>query len=221
MSKKQILINQPAGLGDICFLQKAADIIHEAGFNIIWPVVDQLLWVKDYIISKAEFVPIVDVPFDNRYDIIDFASANELFPDQSVMEVKYYLIRDTYHGWEKHFRFNRNKEKEDALFSLLNLEGEKYSLVSRNIGTPPHYEEKDVFIPNGKIVELDFIEGYTLFDWCKVIENASAISVVDSAINYLVEVLDTTSELYMTSRFSPPNYLHINNIFNKNWKRKF
>ena len=59
---------------------------------------------------------------------------------------------------------------------------------------------------------------FTPFDWSKVIENAKEISIVDTSFNYLIEKLDLKSQnLYLTSRFTPPNFSHIINLFKKNW----
>ena len=62
------------------------------------------------------------------------------------------------------------------------------------------------------------IDGYNPFDWAKVIEKASEISIIDTSFNYLIEKLDLNAEnLYLTSRFTPPNFSHIINLFKKNW----
>ena len=46
------------------------------------------------------------------------------------------------------------------------------------------------------IVKLQIIEGYTLFDWCKVFENAIEIHTVHTGINYILDKLELKAEKY-------------------------
>ena len=45
--KKVCLINQPAGLGDIFFLQKFVDIKIKEGFDVVYPTIPSLIYVKE------------------------------------------------------------------------------------------------------------------------------------------------------------------------------
>ena len=66
------------------------------------------------------------------------------------------------------------------------------------------------------IVKVSFIDGFTLFDWCKVIERASNIFTVDTALLFLIEKLTLNSkELHMWARFD--DYTSITGLFNKDW----
>jgi len=46
---KICLINQPAGIGDIFFLQYVARKYLSMGYKVIWPLQERLLWIKDHI----------------------------------------------------------------------------------------------------------------------------------------------------------------------------
>ncbi len=234
VNKKICLINQPAGIGDVFFLQKMIDIYINKGFIVIYPIIPELNFIKDYI--KKEnliFCSIHDnFPYKNYYNNLKLinednfvlipATYADRFYGGSCMESKYTLINDTYENWQNHFIFERNTIKENQLFyDVLKLNDDtKYTLVSKNWGTPPNYLSKPVYHEfKDKIVEFDFINGYTLFDWCKVIENAHEISIVDTSINYIIEKLNLkTEKLFLTSRFTPANFSHIINLFNKKWK---
>ena len=48
-NNKKCLIKQPIGLGDIFYLQKAARTLMSLGYEIIWPVRDDIIWVSEYI----------------------------------------------------------------------------------------------------------------------------------------------------------------------------
>ena len=49
---KICLIRQPAGIGDIFFTQKIAKYYISEGYEVIWPVIPQFEFIKDYIKVK-------------------------------------------------------------------------------------------------------------------------------------------------------------------------
>jgi hypothetical protein len=68
-----------------------------------------------------------------------------------------------------------------------------------------------------KKIDLSFINGYTLFDWSKVIENATEIHTVDTSVIYLVEKLTTKSKLYLYPRHPEHTEKCLSDMLNKNW----
>ena len=46
---KPCLIKQPAGIGDIFFCQKIARYMAYHGYQIIWPISPDIIWIRDYI----------------------------------------------------------------------------------------------------------------------------------------------------------------------------
>ena len=65
---KPCLIKQPAGIGDIFFCQKIARYMMHHGYQVIWPVLPSIHWIKDYI--KDIYFPTVDdeFPMKEIYD---------------------------------------------------------------------------------------------------------------------------------------------------------
>ena len=61
---KTVLIKQPAGLGDIFFCQKIANLFMEEGIRVVWPVQKQFLWILDYL-GCCEYL-CVDDDFDYK-----------------------------------------------------------------------------------------------------------------------------------------------------------
>jgi len=234
---KNILIKQPAGIGDIFFCQKIAYALYEVyNVEIIWPVIPEFIWIKDYI--KVPFIKFVNwneeyegkeillnndisIPFllDN-YLIIPLQRADWNYPGISVMDAKYKLVDLDFEDWSYYFNFERKIEKENELYyNILKLtDDSEYCFVSRNYGSPPNYEvypfkyEKEL-----RIIEMSFIEGYTIFDWCKVIENASEIYTVDSSINYIIDKLVLKTEDLTLIRKPFPNQT-AKHLFKKNYK---
>ena len=46
---KICLIRQPAGIGDIFFTQKIVKDYISKGYTVIWPVIEQFEFIKDYV----------------------------------------------------------------------------------------------------------------------------------------------------------------------------
>lgn len=225
MAEKICLIKQPAGLGDIFFTQKIAHKYYQEGYKIIYPVIPQFTWLKNYI-PFFNFPDINDsflykYLFNNKDEyfaedliFLPLQDADKKFANKRIMESKYIMSQLCYTDWAAYFIFNRNFEKEQMLFNSLNLsENDEYCLVSKNYGSPPAYLKYNINPQTSlKIIELDFKDEYTLFDWCKVIENASEIHMIDSAINFIIEKLKLkTDKLFLYSRrgnnFSEIDYL--------------
>lgn len=210
---KRVLVNQPAGLGDILFCQKIAYRLEKEGYEVLWPVVPQYAWLKDYLETPAKFVSGDEVEGEVRH--LPLHAADRMYPDKKIMEAKYRMVGEDFSDWSDFLKIKRNTEKEDKLFyEVLGLkDGEDYTLVSRNFGTPPNFKKHPMEIDTKhKIVELDFHDGYNLFDWCKVIENATDMYLIDSSINYIIEVLTIKAEnIYLYTRrknnFSEIDYL--------------
>lgn len=230
---KICLVNQPAGLGDIFFLQKFVDMKISQGFEVIYPTLPSLIYVRDYIKKDGLKFFSMDEDFPHKgsfheqriiqtedFEYYPFNIADRSVPG-SCMEAKYTFVGQDYNGWQEHFQWERNTEKENKLYyEVLNLsDSEEYSLVSNVWGTPPTNNFREVPTSgNYRIVSVEMLEEFTPFDWAKVIENAKEISIVDTSFNYLIEKLELKAEkLYLTSRFTPANFSHIINLFKKNW----
>lgn len=232
-----ILIKQPSGLGDIFFLQKLVYYLHKNyDCQIVWPVLTQFLYIKDYL--KYDYINFVDI--NSQYDgktayiqnqlgiyeyqnhlVIPIQYAEWSFPNISVMEAKYKFFDLGFKDWADYFSFERNLDRENELFyNILKLkDNSKYTLINRKYGSPPDSKNSEYIdiTKFSNFIEMDYIDGINLFDWCKVIENANVIHTVDTSINYLIDKLKVNAELYLYSRFNPPNYTHIKNIFSANW----
>lgn len=240
---KTAIINQPAGVGDIFFCQKIAAKLRDAGYNIIWPVIPEFVWVKDYI-DHAEFVSTHDdFKYKNLYNrtdhsvtyftpdesldttVVNLCSADRRYAslNMSVMHAKYQAVNLTYSNWADFFNFKRNKQKEEQLFyDILGLKDNSiFAFKNANFASPPHMQTCSAVIeakiPDMQTVMMSTIEGFTLIDWCMVLEKASAIHTVETSLNYIIEKLNTTNTLFMYSKWKPANFFHIKNLFNKPW----
>jgi hypothetical protein len=239
---KTCLIYQPAGIGDIFFSQAIAKHYVRLGYKVIYPIKSNLMYLKDYLIFEG--ISYVDenseFPYKERYvqfnpSILtgDFVYVN-LDQSQTVVGLsegfmlsKYKLVNLDYKTWDSEFSFNRNKEREDKLFyEILGLKnGDKYILTNTKFGTPPNFVTLQIPIPISeyKIVDMEFIEGTNLMDWCKTLENASGIITVDTSIQYIMEKLELNYDFFDCYPRDGGKGNHLNNIikiFNIPWEYK-
>ena len=67
---KTILIKQPAGFGDIMFCLKIAKHYIDKGLKVIWPVIPEYVYIKEYV----------------HIDGLEFCSTNDIFPYRDLYE---------------------------------------------------------------------------------------------------------------------------------------
>tara|TARA_R110002020_G_scaffold127977_4_gene286948 strand:- start:1713 stop:2411 length:699 start_codon:yes stop_codon:yes gene_type:complete len=224
------LIRQPAGIGDILFCQKIADKMRNKNYEIWWPIHDEISWIKDHI-SNINFCSINDnFPLKQYYYqsapvksdegvFLPLQDADQYYTGMCMMDAKYKFIGLEYDDWSSYLKFSRNSNKEiDLIRNKLRLSG-KFTLVNRKFGSPPNEQIcKHINTNNlSNVVELQSIPGVSLFDWCKVFEEAHEIHTVDTSILYILETLDITDKLYCYSRLSPPTFVNVSHLFSKDW----
>ncbi len=182
-------IDQPFGIGDILFLSPIAIELQKDN-EVIWPINDNFIWLQDYLdinfIAKSKFTGnIAD------YYVIPFINAHQIVGCKYTMQAKYNLVNLDHTNW-KQLKWKRNINKEnDLYYNALKLSNsEPYILVNTNYADPLLKYKSNVNINTDlKIVNLDYIDGYTLLDWAKVIENAAEIHTVSTSLIYMIEVL--------------------------------
>lgn len=228
------LIRQPAGVGDIFFCQKIAYHYYKKGYEIIWPVKKEFIWLKDrmrdfyYILETDDFEgKEIYENMDNTHviDLGDFVfvplhgHGRQIGP--SIMLSKYHSLNIDWSDWLNYFQFDRDFGAELDLFYIdLGIkEGEEYNFVNHMFASPPDILTKEFEIPNDlRNIELRIIEGYTLIDWCFVLQNATNIYTVETSLNYLIEKLHMKAkEMVMYSKWNPPHFRHVDMLFKKNW----
>jgi hypothetical protein len=246
---KNALIYQPCGLGDILFLQKIAHKIKNDGYDVYWPVVHELEWLSEYIPdfnwvswqdydNKLTGPPLpdhVDFPMKDRYvpgipsyKEDDFYLFQGFIPTSPVMAGKYNAVGEDWTDWRDWVIFNRNKEKEnDLYYNVLNLKDDsEYVLVNRSYGTRPHIMHSDQISNNSNdyglpVVELYHIPTFSMFDWCKVFENAQQVVSIETAVCYMLESPSmfeamSNKKLQLHSRIR--NFSEVDYLFKLPWE---
>jgi len=239
---KTCVIRQPAGLGDIFFCQKIANKLRDAGYNVIWPVIPEFLWLKDYLTTDATICNVLS-DFENKklYEqcdlsnnictysedeqvvLINLQAADRFFPNMSVMTAKYNAMELKHNNWLDYFNFKRDTKKENELFyDVLNLkDNSRYALKNYFFASPPN-EQICKLVANAntqcdEVITMRSVENFTLFDWCKVIQHAQEIHTVDTSVILVVEKINTTDKIYLYSRHIPANFMHVSPILSKRW----
>ena len=222
------LIKQPAGIGDIFFCQKIARVMMQSGYQIIWPLRPDIYWIKDYI-KDIDF-PTTDDDFIGKdiYDrgagavveengaFISTATADMTHNDGKIMSSKYSMIGLDYSDWRDYFKFDRNFEKEDDLYyNVLGLKDDSEFVLINNLHNTDVIDSGILSPENYDLltIELKIIDGFTLFDWCKVLEKAKSVYTINTSINYIIDVLDTSYEEYVIIAHSEQNKTEIDYLF--------
>jgi hypothetical protein len=214
---KNCLIYQPCGLGDILWLQPIVDKLINLNYVVYFPVVDlyyemltnqlqknNLIWVRETELfplkehyGKSNF-------YENETELyIPISYANYMLPNCSNMMSKYYLTSTPLTNWHKNIKIKRNTDRENLIFDLYNLQkNEKYCLINENYGTPPSYKTRKLNVETDykKIYlsyELNKKNNFNIFDCIGLIENASEIHTIETAVCYLVDMYSKSENLFM------------------------
>lgn len=225
---KPCLIKQPAGIGDIFFLQKVAHTYRERGCEIIWPLRDDIFWISEYIPNISWYRESDDFPGKNLFNYVGFGETDKFIyidtstADQTyntdptrIMSAKFGLVGLDHTDWWKYFKFNRNLERENKLYyDILGLtDNSEYvyvnDIINTNIvKTGKLSNKKYNYLP----IHNQIIDGFTLFDWIKVWENAKEIHSIPTSICFVVDVIDTNAKIFYYPN-DKRQYLDVLDIF--------
>lgn len=201
------IINQPIGLGDIIFCEPIARMYCEKGYKIMWPVESYYCNINKHF----PYITFVDKSLINiNFELSKFYSINDYLivplrfsyqimgvPFDRCMPSKYMMWNLPLDTWRTTKWIRDEKSEKELFYDILGLKvGDKYNLISE------HFSKAKINIPppQGKNVYLEKISNYTLIDWSMVMENATSIHTVHSAINYVMEFLNISAECHLYVR---------------------
>ena len=101
--------------------------------------------------------------------------------------------------WES-FYFEPNETKEDDLFKKLNPNDEPYCLIHNKDSSG--VDRIDYSKINNDLIKVVVEKSDTIFDYKKLIENATEIHCVDSSFKHLVESLNTNATLFYHKNYN-------------------
>lgn len=235
---KTCLIYQPLGLGDIFWIQQIVDTIINDGYTVYYPVGEvyyeivskyitkkNLIWVKETDdFPLKEYYGQINVHQNNNELYLPLSYADRYIPNASVMVSKYYFLAVPIGDYRKHFKINRNYERENKLIQEYGL-FDDYILVNNSFGTKA--QKRDIAIQSDlKVhymdIEQDRINGFNIFDWIMALENAQEVHTVETSLCYLIDkyCLNNKIHMYEKRTSSQPNtyYNNVNLVYrNSNW----
>ncbi len=204
---KVLCIIQPGRIGDIIIVLPIAKHYHDQGYTIRWPVCSQYLPMLRY----ADYVEPVDIGPEicGSYQRAKSWYANTCMPAGSKeLDLAIGFGRDE-SGWRAgplsfdewkykeaglaitkkyNLAINRNQQREEWFMHVMGLDGHKGKYIIAHSDHASCKLHHDWNLP-GWTVEVNPVEGFTVFDWLGVLENAKAIYCVDSCIANMINQL--------------------------------
>lgn len=198
LDKKQpITIIQPGKVGDILIVLPIAKHYHDLGHEAYWQCPEkyhELFSYTDYVKPVTQVVQ-GSKAIDLSFGLNTSSQVHSLWMKRkpslnSFVTLKYELAGVPIEKL-KNLEYERNIQKEIELFDMV-YPRDNYILVHRgsDYGSP-------IDIDGDNVVEFTPVEGYTIFDWRKVIENASEIHCIDSSLlNFVDRIEGLNAELF-------------------------
>lgn len=229
MQNKILVIQQYFGAGDAIWGQTIANDFVNDGYKVIWPIMPALVEGFNYAYPKVTFIDynLVKVNYENK----EFKETDGILmlpmryseslmqkPYRYHMESKYSFLGKDWRTWKDHAMPVRYSGKEKELAKHLGIvEGEKYNFIATTFGSAGARQIEIKVSNEFKNIELSFIPGYSLFDWCGIIENAETIHAVSSSTLYLFELLELkATEVHLYPRVPiEKNFLYVEFLFTK------
>lgn len=197
-----ITLIQQGKVGDIIRLLPAVKYLADKGNQMFWLCPEKYHSLFEYV----DYVkPVTKVVADTRVIDINFGIDQKTLlhrkwlqrrPNLDSFLTMKYEIMGVPISEVSNLQYNRNLQKEIEVWDMV-YPRENYILVhgASDYGTPLQFDGDNV-------VEFTPIEGYTIFDWRKVIENAQEIHCIDSSLCNFVDCLDVEVDLnyYITDK---------------------
>lgn len=147
-----------------------------------------------------------------------------------IMASKYNKLGIDYTDWSRYLSmsFSRNHKKENELFyDVLNIsDQEEYVFINRNYQMRPEVKVFDRIsndpneYGNKRVVEMTISEDFTIFDWCRVLEKAKEIHMIETSLNYIIEsdLVNLNSEQKKMNLYSRHGWFgEVDYLFKTKW----
>lgn len=223
--KRKVFINQPFGIGDCIFAQGIAMHYINLGMDVYWAVEDMYLDGLKRAYPRVNWIARSQSPVPDKirgfqdykgYYVVPIRFSDSIMrvPYKEVMRAKYDMIGLNWTIWSKHAMFERDYDREEQLADLLGANGE-YHLVNTNY-KGVNLKTIDINLPENRLktIKMGFVDGYSLFDWMGIIENATEITTVSTSIVYLLELIPKLKcvpeiRLRLPDEINHDNYMYI------------
>lgn len=207
---------QSFGIGDCIFTAALGKHWVDNGGRVIWGAEPQFvealsraypfITYVDKRVLSIDYNVKVRMPYaDGTIEPIRWSDSIMKVPYWQVMRAKYDMYGLDFNMW-RDVMYERDKDHEAQLYDMLVTLGYEdptkgYNLISPYYGSNSQFKapiEVNNGLPN---VYMSTIDGYSLFDYSTLIENATTIHAVSSSIVYLLELLSlNATEVHLYPR---------------------
>jgi len=215
------------GIGDIIFEMTLVKAFNEP---IMWVVELSFLEGLKRAYPDIQFTHLPNLPLGyddqrredyrvgtNHFLPLRWADVMLNLPYMHCMKAKYLLYGLDWQDWKRDAMFQRDKEQETRLQTVLGIRsGEPYNLINRTFRTN-NTGKADILYYNGlRNIEMSTLEGFSLFDWAAIIENATEIHTVSTSIIYILELLELKIPIHLYPRLPDEgDFKNVDYLFTK------
>lgn len=208
VKRDKYVIGQFASLGDILWLIPMVRALQAEGNICLWPVNAEYVSLDKHFfdlnfVDKTQ----IDINYErrDRHDTpygqwlpYRFASENMGRRLDRCMTSKYEMYG---HSWKmfRNLTWERDLKSEDALWQIVGVSG-AYNFVNRLYGAQGQFQIEPVITNDLPCIEMRAIDGFTLLDWCGVIERAEEIHSANTSLLYIFEQMDLKMPIHLYSR---------------------
>ena len=240
---KKVVLNQFFGLGDILFIEPIYRYLHDLGLEVIAPIQDGYIWIQEHInyvsFKKMSEYNINYERFEHGLLILDGNIIEDTlylptrFSDQVFRDLKphdasasRYWMSDKYRvlglpveQWET-IKFTRNYEREEKLKQFVLNGVTEYDFynpffqnsLNINLGLD------EIVKGDLPLIKMDKIDGYTMIDWCSIIEGARKVSTVSTSLLYMIQsIYQPGKEYHLYPRLPERSFYTVDDFLPSYW----
>lgn len=196
VKQKRLLLHQPGKVGDMIICLPIAKYYANKGYQVDWlcpktyhdfqPYIDYCTFITS---PNGQY----DVSIDLSFGLVTTTRIHAMWIKRrgsldSFVRLKYELANVPIDEL-RNLDYKRNIEKENKLFDLLAPE-KPYKLLHAQS------DYGSAISVDGNVIDFKPVDGFSILDWRKIIENASEIHCIDSSVANFVDCLDVEAKLF-------------------------
>ena len=220
MTPRRIGLIQTRGIGDILIALPIADFYIEQGCEVVWPVDEKFFPIFQGAKPEIIFLPVAEGPgyfyddprrmlreagCDSVACLYSYLTSRKVYDERLASSLKFdeykYAITNVPFARKWTLRYERQMEREEALFARLNINGP--FICVHEEGSDVHFklDLPDELTRGHQVVRVEALTDNFL-DWRLTLERASKLVLIDSSFSNLVEGLNLPNEKYLVVRSS-------------------